>query len=1056
VTSTSTTSDVAAEEAPAEDRVVAALRAALMENERLSRQNARLIAAATEPVAVVGMGCRLPGGVGSPDELWRLVAEGGDAVSGFPADRGWDVDGIYDPDPDAAGRSYVREGGFLADAGGFDAEFFEISPREALGMNPQQRQLLEVAWEVFERAGLDPASLRGTEVGVFAGAMYHDYAPEPEHVSPEVEGFLGVGNSASATTGRIAYTFGLQGPAVTIDTACSSSLVAVHLAVQALRARECGLALAGGVAIMATPATFIEFSRQRGLAPDGRCKPYAAAADGTAWSEGAALLLLERLGDAERAGHPVHAVIRGTAVNQDGASNGLTAPNGPAQQRVIRAALASARLAPADIDAVEGHGTGTTLGDPIEVQALLATYGRERPDGRPLYLGSLKSNIGHAQAAAGAAGLIKMALALRHGVLPKTLHIDRPTPQADWAAGNIRLLTETVPWPDTGRPRRAAISSFGVSGTNAHVIIEQPPGRPAARTPRPHDPPPFSPGQAPAVLTLSARTVPALRAQAQRLAGHLRGNPGLGLPGLAAALAATRAAHPHRAAILAAGRADARAALAALQDGTENPHLITGHAAVTGKTVLVFPGQGTHWPRMGTRLLAASPVFRGALHDAADALAPHTGWNLIDVLHQAHGAPALDRGADVLQPAAFAVMTALARLWEALGIRPDAVVGHSQGEITAAHIAGALTLDDAARIAARRSQAIAGALTGHGAMAALSVPASQARQLLARWDGDLHIAATNSPASTVVSGTPDACGQLLAHCQAHGIRARRIPVDYASHSPSVETVRARLLDALAGITPRPAGIPFYSALTATVIDTATLTPDYWYRNLRHTVRFHQAITALYQHGHHVFVETSPHPVLTPAIQETLDDVPVTAVPTIHRDNDTPRAILTSLAALTTHTTMKIPPHTTATTHIPLPTYPFQHKTYWLETAGPASAGSLPDESAGTEQAEIPLAERVAGMPGEERARLLLDLVTEQAAISLGRPGDVSPGRPGDALDPDGAFFEVGFTSLAAVELRNRLNEITGLHLPATLLFDYATPRMVADHLNEQLIERRKA
>ncbi|KAB8196068.1 SDR family NAD(P)-dependent oxidoreductase [Nonomuraea phyllanthi] len=886
---------------------------------------ARPAAAVDEPVAIVGIGCRFPGGVGSPEDLWRLVADATDAIGDFPTDRGWDLDGLYDPDPDRPGRSYVREGGFLYDAAGFDAEFFGMSPREAVATDPQQRLLLETAWEAIERAGIDPASLRGSRTGVFTGVMYHDYGAQP----PEgMEGHLLTGTTGSVASGRLSYVYGLEGPAVTVDTACSSSLVALHLAAQALRNGECSLALAGGVTVMASPNTFVGFSRQRGLAPDGRSKAFSAAADGVAWGEGVGMLLVERLSDAERNGHQILAVVRGSAVNQDGASNGLTAPNGPSQQRVIRQALNSAGLSTSEVDAVEAHGTGTALGDPIEAQALLATYGQDRVE--PLWLGSVKSNIGHTQAAAGVAGIIKMVMAMRHGVLPKTLHADEPSPHVDWASGAVELLTEAREWPETDRPRRAAVSSFGISGTNAHVILEQGP-LPAA-----------TPGEGVVPWILSAKSETALRASAEHLS-EVDGDPGV----VGSALAA-RARFEHRAVVVGADGAQLRAGLAALASDGSAPQVVRGVANVGGKRVFVFPGQGSQWVGMARELWDGCPVFAEEMRACQEALAPHVGWELRKVI----GDPAALERVDVVQPVLFAVMVSLARVWRWLGVAPDAVVGHSQGEIAAAYVAGGLSLEDAAKVVALRSRALR-AIAGRGAMASVALSADQVR---ARWGDRVSVAVVNGPSATVVAGDVDAVEEVLLECEVDGVRARRVEVDYASHSAHVAAIEEDLAGLLEGLSPQTGSVPFYSTVTGAVLDTAGLDAGYWYRNLRQAVEFEQAVRGLVADGHRAFVEVSPHPVLTMGIQqilETLEDE-ATVTGTLRREEgDMTRVLLSAAQAFVQGVDVDwtpVLPASGSAVVAELPTYPFQHERYWLEA--PASTGDA--TGLGLEAAAHPL------------------------------------------------------------------------------------------------------
>uniref|UniRef100_UPI003D742145 type I polyketide synthase n=1 Tax=Micromonospora wenchangensis TaxID=1185415 RepID=UPI003D742145 len=883
-----------------------------------------------EPIAIVGMGCRFPGGVTTPGELFQLVAEGIDAIGEFPADRGWDFSG----GPPGSGPQ-PREGGFLYDAAEFDAGFFGISPREATAMDPQQRLLLEVAWEAAENAGIDPTTLRGSRTGVFVGATAQGYGPRLEQAPDSYAGYLLTGTTVSVASGRLAYTLGLEGPAITVDTACSSSLVALHLAVQSLRTGECELALAGGATVLAGPGMFVEFSRQNGLAADGRAKAFAASADGTVWAEGAGIVVLEPLSTARRDGHQVLAVIRGSAINQDGASNGLSAPNGLAQERVIRQALTNAGLSPSEVDVIEAHGTGTKLGDPIEAEAIIATYGRAHDADRPVFLGSLKSNIGHTQAAAGVGGVIKMVEALRHSVLPRTIHVDSPTPHVDWSAGSVRLLVDSKPWPATDRRRRGAVSSFGISGTNAHLVVEE--------APEENGPQRTSDATTPSATlawTLSGRNSAALRAHARRIEEAL--SPESQPADIAWSLAG-RTSFETRAVILGADTDALRAGLRALATGSEAPGVVRGSGRQRGKSVFVFPGQGTQWPAMARELLDTAPVFAEQVQACAEAYRPYVDWSLAAVLREAPDTPSLDR-VDVVQPVLFAVMISLAALWRAAGVEPAAVVGHSQGEIAAAYVAGALSLDDAARIVTLRSRALE-AITGRGGMVSIALPVADVEARLVDYGERVTIATINGPAATVVAGDDDALAELMARCARDDVSTRRIPVDYASHSPHVDAIRAVLDSQLAGIVPRATDVAFYSTVTGRRLDTTALDTGYWYRNLRQTVRFDLAMEALLDDGYDAFIETSPHPVLTMGVQDMADvrtgstsGRPALVVGTLRRGQGGHDRFLASVAeAYTGGLTVRWRqlPAICGGRQVSLPTSPFQRDRYWMDAAGSA-------------------------------------------------------------------------------------------------------------------------
>ncbi len=932
---------------PTEDKLREYLKRVTVDLAEARRRLGELRDERHEPIAIIGMACRYPGGVTTPEEFWQLVDGRVDAIGDFPTDRGWDLEGIYDPDPEAYGKTYVRNAGFLYDLADFDAAFFDMSPRSALATDPQHRLLLETSWEAFERAGIDPTKLFGSRTGVFAGCMFDDYANRfLGDVPRSVEGSLFTSNALSVLSGRIAYTFGLEGPAVTLDTACSSSLVAIHLATQSLRNGECTMALAGGVTAMATPDTYVEFSRQRALSPEGRCKAFSADADGASWSEGAGMLLLERLSDARRNGHRVLGLIRGTAINQDGRSNGMTAPNGPSQERVISQALADGGLMARDVDVVEAHGTGTPLGDPIEAQALIATYGQNRPADQPLWIGSVKSNMGHTQAAAGVAGVIKMVQAMRHGKLPATLHAEQANPHVDWSAGAVNLLTEPQPWPRAEHPRRAGVSSFGISGTNAHVIVEEPPAEEPAE--------PTAAADGPCAWLISARSAASLRGQAQRLRGYAGSTPDVPAADLGRALVSSRALFKHRAVISGADRASLLANLTQYLNEGAFADAAEGIARDKARLAFVFTGQGGQRPGMGRELYQHFPVFAAAFDEACAAVDPHLDRPIRELMWAAPESPEAEllNSTRYTQPALFVYQVAAIRLLESFGVRPDFVAGHSVGEYAAAHAAGVWSLADAGRLIAVRGR-LMDALQAPGAMVAIEATAAEIQPMLIGQEWLVGLAAINGPTSVVISGDEQTCLGLADHWQGLGRRTKRLPVSHAFHSPLMEPMIGEFSTALDGIELHQPTLSAVNNLTGDPDQLDWADPQYWIAQIRRAVRFTDTVAGLAAHGATCYLEVGPDAVLSGLVHGCLADAEQdqTVVPLGRgAKRGEIEAFLSCLGQLTvTGAPVEWRPLYGDGPDLgpDLPLYAFDKERYWLADAGPradvASAGLRPVE-----------------------------------------------------------------------------------------------------------------
>jgi polyketide synthase 12 len=1027
-------------------------------------------------IAVVGMSCRVPGAP-DPAAFWRLLQAGSSAISEVPADR-WPVDeAVLEVLSPAA-----RYGAFLEQVDRFDCAFFGISPKEAASMDPQQRLVLELCWEALEDARVLAGGLAGSQAGVFVGAISSDYA-DLLHGAGAVTRHAATGLQRSMMANRVSHVLSLRGPSLTVDTGQSSSLVAVHLACESLRRGESTIALACGVHLNISVAKLMAASSFGGLSPDGRCYTFDARANGYVLGEGGGVVVLKPLADAQAAGDSIYCVIRASAVNNDGGEGTLTAPSQSAQEEVLRLAYRRAGVKRSDVQYVELHGTGTVVGDRVEAASLGGALGSARPADRPLRVGSVKTNLGHLEGAAGIVGLLKTALCIRHGEVPASLNFQSPRADIPLQELGLCVQQELEAWPSVESARLAGVSSFGLGGTNCHVVLSESPvgDRQAVRTHRSAHGGSQLGGQVLA-WPISGRSEPGLQAQARNLIEHVEGNAQLAADAVGYSLASGRTAFEHRAVVIGSGREELVSGLGSLLGRQSTANVVRGvGSVVTQSPVFIFPGQGSQWQGMALELLDASPVFAERMHACEDALSAYVDWSLRDVLHGASGAPGFER-IDVVQPLLFCVMVSLAALWRACGVQPAAVIGHSQGEIAAAHVAGALSLQEAARIVAIRSKVLmTGA--GRGKMASVALPAEDVESRLERWDGRVSVAAVNGPSSLVVSGETDALSELLAECVAAGARVREIPAAVgAGHSKQVETIRDLLIDSLSDVEPHAGELAFYSTVTGGPLSHTQLDVSYWYRNARETVRFAETIRTLLNDGHRTFLEVSAHPVLTAAVQDTVDHAlgeknDVLVESSLRRGEGRPERFLRSLSTLWARGIDVDWPGILGAdgqAAVQLPTYAFQRERHWLEPpkldgsaaavvdaiagerttsrshegAGdrsresskhPKDMGAVSSSSPGEPLPGDTLAKRLEGLSATSGESLALALVLVETAIVLGYP---SP----EALAPERSFKELGFDSAAAVELRNRLVAETGMSLPATLVFDCPTPEELARRL----------